>query len=825
MATLIFIYIALCLCHVIRLFIKMHQGLKISFLQFVVNTILSPLILVVLIYKSYKRYYYKDKPMPVPKKLRRYVKKDTVMHDHTTMSLAEYNYKFNKKFTLEDVYGKKYVRSLSLDEIANFDKCEDSISYEDNLPDDMMYRVCKAFAQARNTDDFSDFENYLSDDVVFILYNKERIVGRNNFISYWKDYKRRNITDKVILNTTLKICNYYKRVAILDRPKGYSRMYLLFSLQNDKIVRAVYAPNPLHANSLIRYCDLDQFPFGWSVLDKSIQEGTKIPSKHNQVPCLNCGKLSEDLLWFHVKIRKVDLEYIGDLSICPNCVEQVEFKPDIMVRYGMDTVKKMDREEKDSCKDLANVLNETREKLSIYYRSVTQKHYDEVLSSLASELKVDEELDERNLYFCNSFEDMDIKGSEVIKSTFINKDDANALWKQAVPIYLALAEKGNAEAYNYLGGIFQTDEMLSVKYFKLGIEFGSLYAAYNLACVTSNMTDKFSYYLWVANHSESLQEEDDIPMLCIVYLNIAIMYHLGIGVMLDKKEAEKWYRKARIIGTDPVIKDRDRSYLAQTLTRATNNLGVLLYEKQQTLESIKMFREFRFHNMSNSNYIRSIFKGASNAQIMLSLIGACYMDNVYKKANKCTKEVVFNSLLLTLPDLKWSEDFILDDFRPQKIGIDTENSVLWLYARPHDQKLGDITIIHRMREKQLPPSIFQYITLPFTPEAIWEAYLLKQTYRLIGMRGDEKCEARIFLNVYDDIDKMGSAENQIGVKNIWSPKLLPSVQLFEDAAIVTHCWFDENQGLLQVNCRILYDKINMRIVNFKMLNEKMLYSI
>lgn len=829
MKVLIVIYVVLCLWHIIRLFIRVRQGLKLSFLQFFVSIILSPIFMMVLLYKFCEKNYYKDKPMPVPKKLRKYAKKDAVMHEHTIMSLAEYNYKFDKQFTLEDVYGKKYVRSLSSDEIVCFDKCEDSISYEDNLPDDMMFRVCKAFVMARNTGDFSDFENYLSTDVVFILYDKEKIVGKNNFISYWEDYKRRRVKDKVILNTMLKMCNYYKRVAILDRPRRYSPMYLLFSLENDKIVRAVYAPNPLHANILIRYCDLDCSPLSWSVLDKSIQEGTRIPSKHNQVPCLGCGKLSEDLLWFRVKIRSADLEYIGDLSICPNCIEQVEFKPDIMVRYDMETIKNMERKEKDSNRNLLSVLNYTREAVSSYNSRIVQKHYDEILQYLASDLEVDEELDERNLYFCSSFDDMEIKGSEVIKSTFVNKENDNALWKQAVPIYLALAEKGNAEAYNYLGGIFQTNEGLRDKYFKLGMKCGSVFAAYNLACVTNNMADKFSYYLWVANHPENLDDTDDISLLCIVCLNLAIMLHQGMGVMQDKEGAEKWYRKAREIGTNSAIKDRDRLYLHQTLARATNNLGVLLYEKQMPLESIKMFCEFGFHNPSNANFARLIFKGASNVQIMLSLIGVLHMDMVHAttdmKRNKCVEEAIFNNLLIALRDLKWNEDFILDDFRPRKIGIETENSVLWLYARPYNQRLGDVTIIHRIKKKQFPSSIFQYITLPFTPEAIWEAYLLKQTYRLTGMRGNGKREARIFLNVYNDIDTMGSDENQIGIRNIWNSELLPSVQLLDDSAIVSHCWFDENRGLLQVTCKILYDKINMKIISFEILNEKMLYSV
>ena len=38
------------------------------------------------------------------------------------MSLAKYNKQYEKNVKLEDVYGKKYVESLTEEEIARFDK-------------------------------------------------------------------------------------------------------------------------------------------------------------------------------------------------------------------------------------------------------------------------------------------------------------------------------------------------------------------------------------------------------------------------------------------------------------------------------------------------------------------------------------------------------------------------------------------------------------------------------------------------------------------------------------------------------------------------------
>ena len=121
----------------------------------------------------------------------------------------------------------------------------------------------------------------------------------------------------------------------------------------------------------------------------------------------------------------------------------------------------------------------------------------------------------------------------------------------------------------------------------------------------------------------------------------------------------------------------------------------------------------------------------------------------------------WDSLFKVLPSLKLSNEYTLDDYRSKK----STDNILCLYARgvgterPDEKELERYDDWHSMRgiirrtfindikranggeveeeepvglpEKIEPESV---VTLDFTPEAIWEAYLLKTTDYYIGQR-------------------------------------------------------------------------------------------
>ena len=122
----------------------------------------------------------------------------------------------------------------------------------------------------------------------------------------------------------------------------------------------------------------------------------------------------------------------------------------------------------------------------------------------------------------------------------------------------------------------------------------------------------------------------------------------------------------------------------------------------------------------------------------------------------------WDSLLKVLPLLKLSDEYTLDDYRSKK----STDSILRLYARkldterPNEKEFEKYDDWHSLRgfvrrtffndikraigedvEEEEEPAVLpekiepeSVVTLDFTPEAIWEAYLLKTTDYYIGQR-------------------------------------------------------------------------------------------
>lgn len=60
-----------------------------------------------MLYGKCKDAYFKNRPKPIPNKLRKYLKGDCVLDERNrTVSIAEYNHRHRTNYSLEDVYGK-----------------------------------------------------------------------------------------------------------------------------------------------------------------------------------------------------------------------------------------------------------------------------------------------------------------------------------------------------------------------------------------------------------------------------------------------------------------------------------------------------------------------------------------------------------------------------------------------------------------------------------------------------------------------------------------------------------------------------------------------
>jgi hypothetical protein len=98
-------------------FLKQETKLWEHLLIILLAPIALPIILLFWGFKVCHKWYYKNRPRPLSKNLKKYMKKDCVLDEkNNTVSLAEYNYQHGTEYTLDDIYGKGYTNSLNDDE-------------------------------------------------------------------------------------------------------------------------------------------------------------------------------------------------------------------------------------------------------------------------------------------------------------------------------------------------------------------------------------------------------------------------------------------------------------------------------------------------------------------------------------------------------------------------------------------------------------------------------------------------------------------------------------------------------------------------------------
>ena len=117
----------------------------------------------------------------------------------------------------------------------------------------------------------------------------------------------------------------------------------------------------------------------------------------------------------------------------------------------------------------------------------------------------------------------------------------------AAKYFLQAAEQGHVEAKFHLGIMYEEGKGLhkdydnAIKWYLKAAEQGYTPAQYNLGMLY--LTDKqymeaFNWFLKAAEQGHAGAQN-----------NLGVMYEKGIGVEMDSKEAEKWYRKADAQGT------------------------------------------------------------------------------------------------------------------------------------------------------------------------------------------------------------------------------------------------------------------------------------
>lgn len=297
---------------------------------------IASLFFPVVIWFGVRELYYRNRPKPIPADRRNNIIKDRVEVNGEIMSISRYNATHKKRYTLEQVYGREYVENLTQEDISKFETYEDTMDVEPGLPDSPYTEAAVIFARAFLKDDFSPLLPHLSGDIRMLTYQEGTLKGQVSFLAYWKDERARLKKDNDIFNINVIYNEYCGHTIVNIRQDGMPVRNVLFKLEDDSsctgdapfmIELAVNIPSNIHRD-YVSYHSLSNPKFDYEFLLKGL--GRPVPSDFstmNRMPCLECGRPSEELEWRECRYDLGQYILPGIVSVCPRCKTEVEFLP------------------------------------------------------------------------------------------------------------------------------------------------------------------------------------------------------------------------------------------------------------------------------------------------------------------------------------------------------------------------------------------------------------------------------------------------------------------------------------------------------------------
>lgn len=169
---------------------------------------------------------------------------------------------------------------------------------------------------------FDEIRNCLSDDCQLISLGHKTISDIDQIVSFLKKNLRADegIDTKISLDVKLsenygRDCIEVKNVGMRNNRTEFSQWYLLFTLRDDKICQIICGDIYIHQRQSIKH--------SWKQIKKQFKN--IIPPTLHQMPCMKCGIPSEKLTWIEYHSDGPMGGRVGNMSVCPNCKEEVQF--------------------------------------------------------------------------------------------------------------------------------------------------------------------------------------------------------------------------------------------------------------------------------------------------------------------------------------------------------------------------------------------------------------------------------------------------------------------------------------------------------------------
>lgn len=233
----------------------------------------------------------------------------------------------------ENSYGANIVDEQEEEDSVEF---INTLTIDDGLPNDEHTQVVTELAKALCSDDYKTIKTLVNDDVRMIAYRKRTVYGRDGFVEYWKWLSDLLRADHKVTDYHLKYNEFCEHTVISVRQRdcfnnSTEEAYIFLYLKKGRISCAVFTSKQQQPIT-IRYYDLDRPALNYEDVMRDKTEA--LPPEPNRMPCLHCGRLSEDLEWYKQYVDSGPFGHIGQVSVCPHCKKQVEFYPEIFLRQS-----------------------------------------------------------------------------------------------------------------------------------------------------------------------------------------------------------------------------------------------------------------------------------------------------------------------------------------------------------------------------------------------------------------------------------------------------------------------------------------------------------
>lgn len=681
------------------------------------------------------------------------------------VTITEFNKTHKTSLTLDDVYGRGYIKSLSPSERDIMEKESRGLIIEDNLSDDIYTEIAILFESCRYKRDFTPLRPYLTDDVQLILYGIAKTVkGIDDFEYYWNDREQRMERDNIEVKTTIKRCPYFSRAALYDNIRGYKSMYIVFRIVDNKITHVLSLPNPLQ-DPIIRYMDLNNLPFAYEYIMQNVNE--RIERKSNRIPCLKCGTSSENLEWYKVTVDCGPLGYVGVVSVCKKCKKVVEFFPEILLRN--------DDGHQPECK-----YDDNSTELNIRYPRLTTSclYFEQPLigTDYCSNLDEDyivkykyENLGFNNIPACEpcSLKTCAEECNVLMLSSLMETDFIT--YNLVKECYTKAFNDGISEAANNLGILLANYEDKMQE----GLEW--LSKAANNGC--HNAMQNYFSLLWgneeyekATNYLIEICQESNVSARCLY--NLSVLYALGDS--LKGNILKKDYNLAKSL-LKQIINSDSQQYIDENIDNVFDSVHELLTILNSTNEYGLLGAEFH-HLLTNAN------------------------------SDKVNSEI-HNKVSNLLNRLEIQGELQIRFAKHEGTGDSS-----WFYCK-EDAEDG---IKNRFNANNL---LFKRIKSDCTALSAWQIYLLYTAPTILPLFWHGGYERRKYIFCNEDFKNVRLFH---GDKLFWNTDvsdildqydLCPKVEINDDIAIITACYWNNWKGLVKETVTIKFMKGNNFSIN------------